>query len=90
MKAYKYSKKLMKQQKILFSGGEGKSKKPVDGIISIFRMVDLIRIIGIAQIAVTCYPYIQLTIIPTLKNEFPLCSCLTRKSDELVTYCKKI
>jgi hypothetical protein len=43
-------------------------------------MVDLIRVAGIAQNAETNYSYIQPNIIPTLKNEVPLCSCLMRKS----------
>jgi len=67
-----------KKKNSFFRGG---SKTPVDGIISIFRFVDLIRIIGIAQSAVTSYPYIQPTIIPTFKNEVSHCFCLTRKSD---------
>jgi len=57
------------------------SKIPVDGITSIFRMVDLIRITDIAQSAESNYSYMQLNIIPTLKNEVPLCSCLMRKYD---------
>jgi len=57
MKAYKYSKKLMELEKVfpVFGG----SKTPVDGITSLFRMVHLIRITGIAKCAKTNYFYLQ-------------------------------
>lgn len=70
---------IMDLKKRLFSLFGG-SKTPADGITSIFRMVDLIRITVIAQSAETNYPYIQPNIIPTLKNEVPLSSCFMRKS----------